>query len=254
MKTREQSLLVALIVAIAALLFMQTPLMTPMRAVAWDSWSRMVGGLFGVEGLADDGSITEQLQHLRHENLRLTAELADYRKLRADLGTTHIDDHRPIPAGIIGHSSAGITPAFVISRGTAQGVSVGDPVVVLDNVLVGVVQEARDESATVYTLLHPEVSLPAETVPTDQDVLPGRGLLSNSFQSALFLETIPRDVQISEGLSVVTAADESGMPYGLLIGKIESIDSQEYDAYQQARIVPPITYSDLSAVTVLAKP
>lgn len=254
MKARERTLLITLGVAILLLLFMQTPLMTPVRNSFWITWTHTVGRMLGVEDVNPESSTNDQLERLQNENLRLKAELADYRQLRQELGTPSIDDYRFVPAAIIARSFDGISQSFTIARGTHEGVAIGDPVVARENVLVGFIGEARDTTATVHTLLHPDVVLKAETVPDDSDVEPARGLLESVFQSSLQLTTIPRDAVIHENRSIVTAADENGTPYGLIIGSVEKIESGEHSAYQEAKILPPLRYDALRSVTVLARP
>lgn len=243
-----------LVASILILAFFQTPVMSQARAHTWNAITNLSARIFNIADVASDESLNERLQRLTADNLRLKAELQEYRRLREELATPPVENTRPIPAAVIGRPIDTLQSELVLSRGLTSGIAVGDPVVVFGSNIIGIITETGTQSARMRTLLHPDVHITAEVVNDDEEILPARGLLSSAFHSSLTLTTIPRDITLSQGQSVVTVQDDMKMPYGLVVGSVESVTNLEQEAYQSARIALPYDIDTIDAVTVLTQP
>lgn len=245
----------AVVAALVGLAFMQTPVMRQSRGIAWNTWVVTIARVFQIHDALPQPDLSARLEQLTTDNIRLRAEAADYQRLREQLKTPTVDQLRPVMAAIIGRPLDTLESEFIISKGLSDGIAINDPVVVIGSSLVGFVSEIQRNSAIVRTLYHPDTRVTAEVVADKSDnTTPARGLLVSRLYTALFLTTIPRDIPISPGQPVVTVADASTTPPGLVIGTIESVSSREHDAYQEARIKTAYDIGAVDAVTVLTQP
>lgn len=251
---RSRITLIVLGVIIIVLAFFQTPLMHTSRRFVWATWTRAIAKVFKIEDAYTDMSIQNRLQDLVSENTHLKAELSDYQRLRAELGTDTVESLRPVKAAVVGRPIDTLQSELVISQGIENGVAIGDPVVIHGSTLIGFISETQQHSAVVQTLFHPNTYVTVEVVNEDEEAPPAKGLLQSKSYAALYITTIPRDIPIQEGQSVVTVNEDVKTPPGLVIGKVTSIESEEHDAYQSARITLDYDIDTIRAVTVLAQP
>lgn len=251
---RSTITLIVLGVIVLVLAFFQTPLMHGSRQFVWDGWTRLVAHVFRIKDAYENSTIENRLQDLVSENTHLKAELADYQRLRQDLGSNTVESLRPVNAAVVGRPLDTLQSELVISQGIESGVAIGDPVIIHGSTLIGFVSETTQRSAVVQTLLHPNTYVTVEVVNEDEGAPPAKGLLQSKSYAALYVTTIPRDVTIKKDQSVVTVSEDVKTPPGLVIGKVSSIESEEHDAYQTARITPDYDIDTVRAVTVLAKP
>lgn len=254
MSRRTIVAITTLALIVLALAFFQTPLMRHARAIAWNGWVISVGRVFRLHDLSPQPDIQERLQELLSENTRLKAELADWRQLQTELETPSIENLRPAPAAVIGRPIDTLQSELVISRGLSSGVATHDPVVIHGSTLIGFVTEVQEHSARVRTIFHPETRVTVEVINQDEGKQPVRGLLESRFFSALYVTTVPRDNTLEESQLIVTVPDEAGVPPGLVIGSVGSIESGEHEAYQEARIRTDYDIDRIRAVTVLTQP
>ncbi len=232
-------------------LLLQAPVFSHLRSRAWDVWVSKVAHLFRIGMLSVPGDVQEQLQTLRAENVRLQAEATDCRQVRQQLGSPAFADFLALPAEVMGRPLDTFHSRLVLSRGTRDGVTIGAPVVVYGSVLVGFITEVNERSAVLQLLVHPDTTLAAESVDVERS---GRGLVQGRSFTAVALTTVPRDIPLREGQAVVSQARAEVMPYGLLIGYVHTIEHQEYEPYQQARLLLPYRLDELKAMTILVSP
>lgn len=233
--------------------FFATPLMRHARSIAWDVWVKATAKVFKIDGIDISDSALDTLTKVSMENIRLKAELTDYRRLKMQLGSPSFDSLRAIPAQVIARPLDTLTSSYIINKGIADGVQNGNPVLVNGSVLIGFIKELSDHSAHVQTLFHPSTSTTIETITKDGEKT-ARGLLKSHYQTSLSMETIPRDSPIRIGQQIVTRSDGKELPYGMIIGIVKSLSSPENEAYQSAIIDVPYDSDAIDAVMVLATP
>lgn len=234
--------------------FFATPLMRNARATTWNTIVLGIARIFGIDKTDISDADIDTIQKLTKDNIRLTAELSDYRDLQKQLGTPAFDSMKKIPAAIISRPIDALTSQYIINKGIADGVPDGAPVIVMGSVLVGFTKGLSSHTSTVETLFSRNTSVTVETVPIDEGSSSARGLLQSKFQTSLEMNTIPRDASVSVGQNVVTSHKEITIPYGMVIGTIASLEKPENAAYQMAVIDAPYTVDELDAVVVLAAP
>ncbi|HSX25334.1 MAG TPA: rod shape-determining protein MreC [Candidatus Andersenbacteria bacterium] len=252
MKKRNVIALTILLLILLIIGFSFTPIMQHVRNRMWDQIVRIVSVVFRLSNNVPSQSLQEKVAQLQLDNMRLTSELADYRRLREQLAAPAFDSMLPIYAHVITRPIDTLQSEYIINKGIAEGVGNGDAVVVNGSALVGFVSQLSLHSAVVQTVFHPSTSITVETVSKDSGAAPAQGLLTSRFQTSLSMGTIPRDATITAGQSVVTTSNGQQLPYGIVVGTIASVSKPENEAYQQAIIELPYNVDTIEAVTVLA--
>lgn len=252
MKAGNRVALIILAASVLMLLFLQTPLMSRIRGLAWDTLTVSTGKVFRVGTLTLDKDVGEQLQRLQAENISLKSKLSEYERLQAQLSMPTISSRRGIPAAVRGRPLDPFQQRYVLSKGIRDGVVLGSPVV-SSSTFIGFIVDVSERSATMELLFAPTTSLTAEVVPEDPDLPPVKGLLTGRHYTSLLLSTIPRDVKITSGQAVVTSGDEK-VPAGLFIGKLSEVVNKENEPYQTAQVLTSYVPSAIEAVTILVLP
>jgi rod shape-determining protein MreC len=229
-------------------LWLKLPFLIQARTWSWQAAARAAPWLKLTEA---EEILSEQnrLESLLAENLRLKAELSDYRKLREQISAPTLEGFRAIPAAVVGRPIDTFHAQIVVNKGTRAGVVMGSPAVILSSVLVGFVTDLNSETATVTLLVHPATTVSAEVINEDEQI--AQGLVEGVQYTALELTTVPRDVVLAIGQPVVTKGKAPELPYGLIVGTIGSIRSEETDIYQAAHLQIPYDLDDIRAVNLL---
>lgn len=248
MTRRSRYALWLLVVVVALGLLLQTPLARAGRDRTWWLWTATLSRWFRVGPLTVPHNVSEQLAELTAENSRLKAESADYRRLREQLGAPAFANFRSIPAEVAARPIDTWRTHYVINKGAANGVGLGAPAVIRSSTLVGFVTELHEHTAVVQLLYHPSTSLPAEVLADD---LVGRGLARGKAYTSLELVSIPRDVELKEGLPVVTVQQGEVVPAGLIVGNIETTQDELHEPYRRARLSVPYDTDRIFAVAIL---
>ena len=248
MKTRDKYLLVIITGFLGLLLLLQAPVFTSLRDAMWSKIVMKTGVFFRVGSLSVDNNVDEQIRSLLAENIRLRAEVQDYGRLQKQLGSLAWDDFRNTPAMIIGSPTDVFRSQFVLNKGANDGVVLGAPVVINGSVLVGIIEELNNNTSLLRLLYHPETSIKAEVLSGETT---SQGLVLGKTFTGIEMVEIPRDAELAEGQEVVTMSQPGLVPYGLVIGKIELIKSDERDPYQQAQLSTLYDVGKIVAVNIL---
>lgn len=251
MTKRGKTLIIILTVMVVAWLWLQTPLMTSARNIAWSSWVEAIGRVWRVGPLTVPNNVAEQMESLVAENARLKAECRDYREVVKQLGSRDYEGFNEIPARVAAQPLDSFRALLIINKGTADGIVLGAPAVIQNSVVVGFIKQLFEKTAVLQLLTSPQSTFPAEVL---ADEMTGKGLVQGKTYTSVEIITIPRDVEIKSGQEVVTAVQEGLVPYGLLVGRIGETKDEQYDPYQRARLSIPYDADDLKAVTILVVP
>ena len=184
----------------------------------------------------------QQLETLKTENARLAALLS----LKATL------QYQTVASNVIGRQATNLERVITLDRGTAVGVSIGDPVLSEGGALVGVVTDAGSNYASVMLISDPRsvvIGLDEQTRAT--------GELQGRLSALLAMTNIPTTEQMAKDDTIVTAGFDLGgpnlapFPHGLLIGRVVEVDSPASAVVQTALIQPAANLDDLEHVLVV---
>lgn len=178
------------------------------------------------------------------ENSALTAENASLKEL---LGFKEKNNYNLVTARVVGSDPDATIRAVIIDRGSEDGITRGDAVIVGNGVFVGKVERVSAGRSTVLLPTDPRsaVSVMLSDRPEADGVAQGeKGLV-------ILMTLIPQHAQVAEGDKVVTTGRENMVPRGLLLGAIESVTRVPSEPFMSATIVPALDPLTLTAVAVI---
>ena len=200
----------------------------------------------------------EQNKALKEEVAALNRELAEYedtkRKLEELQDFVGIkDEHQDLvlsaPCEVVGYVTNDPFGAFMIGQGSAEGISLYDPVVT-DLGLVGVITELGEHTATVTTILSPDVSVAVYCSTTkDKGVLTGSVALSLKGQCKV--QYLEKDSTIRRGKVILTTGENGLFPKGYVVGYVRDVKADDTGLNNYAAVEPAAELSDLSMVIVI---
>ncbi|MFR8002815.1 MAG: rod shape-determining protein MreC [Hydrogeniiclostridium sp.] len=205
---------------------------------------------------------------LRERISELETQLVDYYDLKKENAQLYkyLDmkqenpDFKPVAASVIG-KDPNTFYCFTIDQGTNAGISVNDPVVT-DEGVVGWVSAVNSISAKVTTLLSPDTKIGGLTesgasagatdkVTGDSGVIGTNIKLSD--QGLIKLQYLTAETKAKAGDIVVTSGLGGLYPSNLKIGRITSVEHEEYDVSLYALVEPFVDVTTLRDVMVLTE-
>ena len=139
-----------------------------------------------------------------------------------------------------------------IDKGTADGIKERSAVLSLEQGqegLAGVVVEVSENTAKVLLVRDEDFSA-AVTLEQGQE----EGLLVGGGGNAVRVKYIPLQAQVSKGDKVVTSANSSIFPAGILVGTVRAVrEDGSFRTAQTVEIEPTVRFSAVKEVFVLSK-
>lgn len=217
--------------------------------------SEKIGKLGG--GFVSSSVYKEELEALQKQVEDYQKQLTDYEKIKNEnelyesfLGVKEKNpDFVFESASVISRDAADAFYSFVINKGSADGVSVNDPVI-SGKYLVGVVTKTSPSYSIVRTVLDPAVSVGAYDIRTREG-----GYVSGD--SELFtkglckMSGISSETAIAAGGIVCTSGVGGVYPDDLILGTVSEIVDSEHDISTYAVIKPGVDIEKLTDVFVI---
>ncbi len=182
----------------------------------------------------------DRAEYLEQENRRLR-NLLDFQN-KADQGNM-------IGCEVVSKNAGSGFLTLQIDKGTAQGISVGDPAVSHYG-LVGTITEAGTNWATVTTILHPQNAVAVLVVRTEA-MATVQGNLMSAHQGTLTVAQKFTDEPFSVGDVFVTNGMGGIYPKGYLVGTVTSIEKEDANGQLQVTVTPTVEFETLYAVTII---
>ena len=202
--------------------------------------------------------LVEENDSLRAENAALRAAARDYddlstenQRLRALFGWAEKrTDLVMESAKIVSWDASNYTSAFTISKGSAQGIELGDCVITEYGALVGQVMELGTDWATIRTIIDVDMDVGALVgvegfagVITGEFSLMKRGLTRITYLAS--------GAQIFPDDEVLTSGKGGTFPAGLLIGTIDTVMTEAGGQLTYGVVIPACDVSRLSQVFII---
>ena len=194
---------------------------------------------------AENAKLKEELrdtEELEHENAVLAEEnawLRSYLKVKQDFPNLLMTD-----ASIISRESGNYATVLTLNRGSAHGIKRNMPIITEDGVF-GYVSEVGLDWCKAVSLVETASSLGAYT---DRGgavgVVEGDATLRASGICRMTYIDAAADIKVGD--LVYTGGGGKIYPEGLLIGKVTSIEADEYTRTLVAYIEPAVDFSDIN--------
>ena len=176
-----------------------------------------------------------ELDELRDENVRLTGLLGF--KARQDFLTS--------AARVISRDPANWNSSMMISKGRAEGIRPGMPVINSLGV-VGKVAEVAEHAAKVILVNDPGFSIAVVNQRSRE-----AGLLSGSLTGKCRLSYLPEEADVKAGDPIVTSALSNAFPEGLLVGRVVNVYPAGGISDARAEVKPAVEVAKIEEVLVV---
>jgi rod shape-determining protein MreC len=212
----------------------------PLEKVFWsagESSSSFFGSIFS------SGNISKENQQLKNENQRLLSQVAYLQSIeQGNQAQSSISElcqntgFKLLMAGVAGLDNNDI---LSINKGSADGVSVGMPVIGPQNALYGKIFKVYKNFSDIMLISNKNSAINVR-VQQGQD----NGPVSNSIYGIVkgsgglsgFLDLVPITDNINSHDILVTSAMDNSFPKDLLVGEITEITKNDQKPFQQARV------------------
>ncbi len=220
----------------------------------------------GISGFAsyfqDIRDLREQVESLEAENESLKSDLVDaeicfdesswlYQYLA--MKEEH-SDYKLCGATVIASSSASggggaHATEITLNKGSTSGVETGMPVITPSG-LVGVVVEVGITHCQVSTILDPSVSVGAVSTRASENGM-CEGDHTHLHTGRATLRYLPEEADIEPDDIILTSGRGSVYPYGIPIGRVESVQANAFSRTTEATVIPFVNFSELREVVIL---
>jgi rod shape-determining protein MreC len=199
-------------------------------------------------------SLAKENDELRRKNVDLEQALVASRLVLFDLDAartvTIFSDKRGfeiVPARIITKTSSEQILSFILDKGARDTIEDGQIVVWEDGILAGRIIDV-DDDYSVFRFVTDEASRFTAGISGKANVA---GEVRGRLGLGLNLELVPRELVLVKDDLVITAGLESGVPDGLIIGKVLQIFDDPQNPLQRALLQPAANLNELRSVGVI---
>lgn len=187
---------------------------------------------------------------LRDANIQMASMYAENQQLRALLD--YKEEHRNqklVAAKVIGRSYGDLRDCFYIDAGADKGLR--PEMAVVNDGLVGVIDEVYDDYARVLMLTSPRCKIGARVLRSDSRAVGVVGGLGASGGDKLLLEHVYREASLREGDVIVTSGYSGSHPADILIGTVTSVSLDKVGLLQEATVRTVADVVDVEHVLVI---
>lgn len=191
------------------------------------------------EKTAEQAVDTVAVTLLEEENQELREQL----KFFSSVSYEHVG------ARVIGKNIDPIGTTIVIDKGSANGISIGNPAIVKEGILIGKIVRVEEASAVVQLISDNQSKIAATILNKDKSI----GLVEGGYGISVRMNFIPQNEVVRIGETIITSGLEKEIPRGLLIGTIESVEKETYQPFQEAVLSPFVDLGKLSIVSIITR-
>lgn len=201
--------------------------------------------------LEENEALQQELSEVRSELREAQDAQAENEDLRNALGLAEEKtDLTLVDVTVTEGKASSWESTLTISKGSNAGIAVNDVVITGTGYLVGVVQEVGTNWATLITILDPSISVSA-TVYRTGDTLMLESDLDLMTQGKCKLTYLSADAVFISGDEVLTSGANGTYPSGLVVGYIESVETEPSGLERYAVVTPAADFDNLSTLFVV---
>lgn len=254
MKQRvDKQLLIFFFIALCIFLIRSTPPMYFINSIIQRGADPLLSYLYKNKALSNDQK--SEANTLKEENRKLIQQLAqmntlkkDNEALRSQFNNSPISTQKLLPAHIVGFSGSVDNPTVVvINRGVIDNIQSG-MAVIFENNLVGVISTVGQSFSQVRLIGNKDFTTVTKNITRQAE-----GILQGE-EDFMLLSQVAITDQIEKGDIIVTKGSLNekgvGIPEGLVIGKVTSVNKQENKPIQSAKLDSLISFRNLYDVFV----
>lgn len=208
-------------------------------------------------GFVSSSVYIEEINSLKAEIEDYKAQLVDNEKLKRQLSAyeAFLDvkeenpDYSFVPASVILRDTSDIYSSFTINKGSDDGLALDQPVIYGSH-LTGIIKELTPDTAVVYSLFDPTVSVSAYEIRTREDCYT-EGDTALSAEGLIRISGLSRSTPVVPGGIVCTSGIGGIYPRDLIIGTVTQVSNSETDISAYAVVEPDIDITGIVDVFVI---
>ncbi len=219
------------------------------RALVWvrNSTGNVWHNYFYLRGVrAENRQLKEQIEQMRLQQVRLSEDAAQARRLQTLLSFKEQFISKTVAAQVIGTSGSDLSRIVTIDKGENAGIRRDMAVITADGI-VGKVLFVSPNLAQVLL-----ISDQSSGVGAILDKSRLQGVLRGTANGEVVLERVMSDEQVQPGDIVLTSGGDQIFPKGLPVGTVTKVGSGK-DLFLSIRIKPAANLSRLEEVLVLTE-
>lgn len=204
------------------------------------------------------GKFKEENVTLKNENLKLTYKVSELeevkrenKSLKQQLGFS--DDlclnglcFQWKMGRVIGRDSSNYGKYVFINLGAKNGVKENQAVTVSEGMLIGKIVEVFDNSSKVMLITSSDSSVNSITQTTRAN-----GVVKGKYATGVKLEMIDQSEELMVSDLVITSGLESGIPKGLIIGKISNVEESANKVFKTADLSLFVNFNQIEEVFII---
>lgn len=219
------------------------------RALVWvqNSTGNVWHNYFYLRGVrAENRQLKEQIEQMRVEQVRLTEDAAQARRLQTLLAFKEQFISKTVAAQVIGTSGSDLSRIVTLDKGENAGIRRDMAVITAD----GIVGKVLLVSANLAQVLL--ISDQSSGVGAILDKSRLQGVLRGTANGEVALERVMSDEQVQPGETVLTSGGDQIFPKGLPVGTVTRVGKGK-DLFLSISIKPAANLSRLEEVLVLTE-
>jgi rod shape-determining protein MreC len=219
------------------------------RGVVWveNGTGNLWHNYFYLRGVrAENRQLKAQIEQMRLEQVRLSEDAAQARRLQTLLAFKEQFISRTVAAQVIGASGSDLSRVVYIDKGENAGIQRDMAVITADGI-VGKVLVVYPSVAQVLVINDQSSGVGAMLEKTRL-----QGVLRGTAGGEVVLERVMSDEQVPVGETVLTSGGDQIFPKGLPVGTVEKVGSGK-DLFLNIKVKPATDLSKLEEVLVLVE-
>src|SRR5271166_1640111 len=219
------------------------------RGLLWveNGGSNLWHNYFYLRGVrAENRELKAQIEQMRLEQVRLSEDAAQARRLQSLLAFKEQYIQKTVAAQVIGSSGSDLSRIIYIDKGEHDGLK-RDMAVITANGIVGKVLQVYPSVAQVLL-----ISDQSSGVGAILEKSRLQGVLRGTPNGEVVLERVMSDEQVPEGETVLTSGGDQIFPKGLPVGTVTKVGNGK-DLFLNIKVRPAADLSKLEEVLVLVE-
>src|SRR5579864_3463670 len=219
------------------------------RGIVWieNSTGNVWHNYFYLRGVrAENRQLKEQIEQMRLEQVRLSDDAAQARRLQTLLAFKEQYIAKTVAAQVIGSSGSDLSRVIYIDKGENSGIK-RDMAVITSDGVVGKVLLVYPNEAQVLL-----ISDQSSGVGAILEKSRLQGVIRGTASGEVNLERVMSDEQVQPGEAVLTSGGDRIFPKGLAVGTVSKVGSGK-DLFLNIKVRPAADLSKLEEVLVLVE-
>ena len=193
----------------------------------------------------DNRILKNRIAELQTESILYKEGYLEAQRLQKLLSLQNDYQHSIVAARVIGREQAALSKTIWVSKGSADGLKSGMPVIVPSG-LIGRLTDVSWHSSQVLLLIDENSNVDALIQRTRV-----QGIVRGAGSRGCVVRYVSKIQDVKEGDVIMTSGMSNIFPKGLLIGKVSRVDPMDVGLFLKIQIAPLVDFTALEEVLVL---